>query len=428
VVDLLFSGFTGSMLSANLTALVLTGTLVAGLGIIVAFFLRRYMRNLDAFQPRGLDRRSDKTERNKLRLELLSIRANVVALALISIVGIAQIALDIWRSKSSEQPGATSAALEELLRTRLPDPEIQANQHRELIDAIREARPSNSQPAIDNVARSKLSDLESQVVRHEKIIAEQPVSNYFKTNSVIFWLVGTFCFAPFLWAFVYFLRSINVFTLGQYKTARAVVLSVGSIAGGATLFHEFSLVKSIDTFIRVTATPRIEVSFPAGPPGPEGPRGPEGPIGDAGPRGSDGPPGPTLPTELSCGTGDSQRIEPFFDGQETLEEAAKIKLKSVVGLLKERSQSSDLLGLVLIGSADKRPLKPKLAQQFGSNVGLAQARIKTVKDELAQTFDPDKFPIMALHAGPSKVGLVLSTSDLASDRAVQICALWNPKS
>jgi hypothetical protein len=218
------------------------------------------------------------------------------------------------------------------------------------------------------------------------------------------------------------------FTLGQYKTARAVVLSVGSIAGGATLFHEFSLVKSIDTFIRVTATPRIEVSFPAGPPGPEGPRGPEGPIGDAGPRGSDGPPGPTLPTELSCGTGDSQRIEPFFDGQETLEEAAKIKLKSVVGLLKERSQSSDLLGLVLIGSADKRPLKPKLAQQFGSNVGLAQARIKTVKDELAQTFDPDKFPIMALHAGPSKVGLVLSTSDLASDRAVQICALWNPKS
>lgn len=408
------------MSSASALALGLTLIVVIGLAAAVAIFW--YMRRLDAFQPRGLDRRSDRAERNKLRLEVTSIRANVLALVLISIVGIAQIGSDIWRTKSNERPDMPGAALEEFLRARLPDPEIQAHQHKELIDAIREVRPPNSQPAIDNVARSKLSDLESQVAFHQKIIADKPVSNYFKSNSTIYWLVAAVCFTPFLWAVVYVLRSVNIFTMQQYRTARAVVFSFGSLAGGATLFHEFSLVKNIESFIKVSTTPRIEVSFPAGPPGAKGPRGP------AGPRGSDGLPGSALPTELSCGTGDSQRIEPFVDGQETLEENAKVKLKAVVDLLKERSKTSDLLGLVLIGSADKRPLKPKLAQQFGSNVGLAQARIKTVKDELAQTFAPDKFPIMALHAGPSKIGLAPSSGDLAFDRAVQLCAFWNPKS
>jgi hypothetical protein len=253
---------------------------------------------------------------------------------------------------------------------------MQAKQHREIIDAIQEARPSNSQPAIDHVARSKLSDLESRIVRHENIITERSAFIY----SWVYWVMVVLCLTPLLWAAAYVARSANWLTPKHYKNTQAAVLTLGLAASGVTLFK----------FNSIFGDTHIEASFP---------------------RGSDGR-GRVLPTDLGCGTGDAQRIEPFAEGRETLEDSAKIKLKSVVALLKERSKSRDLLVLVLIGA----------------NVGLAQARIKTVQVELARAFDPDKFPTMALYAGASKAGLVPSTNDLALDRAVQICAVWNPRS
>src|SRR6267142_1643966 len=97
------SWITDSMSCASVTALILTS--LVGLGIIIAFFLRR---DLDAFRPRGLDRRGDETKRNELRLEPIWIGASVLALALISIWGIALIAPH-WPLKSSDQ--AISPAL-----------------------------------------------------------------------------------------------------------------------------------------------------------------------------------------------------------------------------------------------------------------------------------------------------------------------------
>jgi hypothetical protein len=357
------------MSSANLTGFGLTYILV-GLGILIAFYLRMWA------WPRWSDRRGDTTER-------IWIAASAMAIVLI-FTGIALITLYNWRPKSSEQPPAISPALEEFLRARLPDPEMQEKQHREIIDAIREARPSSSQPAIDNVARSKLSGLESRVVRHEQVITTQSASNYSNSSPWFYWVVAVLWFTLALGVAAYVARRANWLTPMQYKNTQAVVLTFGIAASGITLFR-------FDSVFGITTNPHVEISIRPD---------------------SDRLPSPALLTDLGCGTGDAQRIEPFSEGGAALEENARIKLKSVVALLKEQSRSSDLLGFVLIGA----------------NVGLAQPRIKTVQDELAQTFDPDKFPVMALYAGPSKVGLAPSANDLVLDRAVQICAVWNPRS
>jgi hypothetical protein len=130
---------------------------------------------------------------------------------------------------------------------------------------------------------------------------------------------------------------------------------------------------------------------------------------------------------MDCGEGDTFRIGPFDVGAVTLGEGETKKLENVAATLAARQSPSHIVAVMLIGSADKRPLKQKTAESFSSNQGLAQARIRAVRKVLEPALARDRLPILETYAGPAKTGAKLSIDDLASDRAVQICVFWSPR-
>ena len=99
------------------------------------------------------------------------------------------------------------------------------------------------------------------------------------------------------------------------------------------------------------------------------------------------------------------------------------------------SKPSDTL--IIVGSADRQPLRGALAQQFGSNEGLARARAETVKHKLIDNIKiymknkdnvPGESNIIVLTTGPEKTPDVTSRApqgkqgcdDLAGDRKVRL--------
>jgi hypothetical protein len=84
-----------------------------------------------------------------------------------------------------------------------------------------------------------------------------------------------------------------------------------------------------------------------------------------------------------------------------------------------------LAGIVIIGSADKRPLSSERARYFGTNDGLAQARATVVAAALRHD-PPEDVPSIALilNAGANIPGLQMPAATGADNRAVLICAVW----
>jgi hypothetical protein len=89
--------------------------------------------------------------------------------------------------------------------------------------------------------------------------------------------------------------------------------------------------------------------------------------------------------------------------------------------------SKNLTGLLLIGSADKRPLLEPLRKIYGSNEGLAQKRITVTRDALQMEFQKRnlKFPDTVIDAisGPSIYDG--NRDDMAPDRSVRVCRFWS---
>lgn len=132
--------------------------------------------------------------------------------------------------------------------------------------------------------------------------------------------------------------------------------------------------------------------------------------------------------DIDCGTERDHVFRPFPEGKAELEdEDAKAKLDEYINSLRNKiDDKKRLLGLALIGSADKRPLAPELIKKFGSNAGLAQLRAKWVEDQISATVNfPSPPAILAIYAGPSVLKRGASDNDdLATDRAVRVCELW----
>jgi len=80
--------------------------------------------------------------------------------------------------------------------------------------------------------------------------------------------------------------------------------------------------------------------------------------------------------------------------------------------------------LVLVGSADKRPLRDDKERRFGSNAGLAQARAKWVESILVPKLSAKPLTTIVLDAGPSITGeSALSDAALEADRVVRVYAI-----
>lgn len=141
-------------------------------------------------------------------------------------------------------------------------------------------------------------------------------------------------------------------------------------------------------------------------------------------------------TELDCGDGDNYKIGPFADGTagdtsmkpdvKNLSEL-KAKIADLTGTLEEHRLKQRLLGLILVGSADIRELKPPLTHSFGSNAGLAQARAEWVRIAIGNSMSPKPKTILTLSSGPAHVGLDPLPENLAKDRSVRVCAIWGSK-
>lgn len=399
---------------------------------LVIGYLYLHLKNLQAVRPRGIDRRSEKDERTRVRIHITSVWANVLALLLISVVGFALLGLEIWRLNSAEKSFLSAPALEELLRTKLIDPKVQQQQHKEVVDAIREARPPGPTGTPDDgMIREKLSDLQAQVNRHEQILREKPLTEKTAIEtapavSSFFFLIGAFILlgilfvAAAIWLGFYFLYNKNVISKKAYDVAK-VGVTLGSLASGVTLLKDFHLVKNADSLIKFN----IQTERPQGPVPPAAqPTQLQLHVYNRPLRHSVRPSGSV---ESDCGTGDAQRIGPFRDGRHLLEVAGQEKLRQVLASLVERSQSERLISVTLVGSVDRRELSPETTAIYGSNAGLARARSQTVSDQLTRAFAPDTVQIIHNFSGPVNFGPKVSADALAYDRAVLVCIYWRPK-
>jgi hypothetical protein len=112
------------------------------------------------------------------------------------------------------------------------------------------------------------------------------------------------------------------------------------------------------------------------------------------------------------------RIGPFLDGEHQLN--SKELLACVINSL-EPYENNFSSGWQIIGSVDKRELRPNLAKIYGSNQGLAMSRSVWVRDKVLNGINGFKSDQAILTvAGPVNVGRKVENSDLQLDRMVDI--------
>jgi hypothetical protein len=149
------------------------------------------------------------------------------------------------------------------------------------------------------------------------------------------------------------------------------------------------------------------------------------------PTGGNPPNSPTRSDAgFDCGDPDNAlKVGPFVTGDVKLEKGTT-DVNVLLDRLSARRDHRALIGLILLGSADKTPLLPKLASQYGSNAGLAQARAEWVRSRLLQADVSHQLGVASWDkiattvAGPARVGIDITPDALALDREVRVCAIW----
>lgn len=109
-----------------------------------------------------------------------------------------------------------------------------------------------------------------------------------------------------------------------------------------------------------------------------------------------------------------------------------VEVTRVADLINRRlAERRGVAAILLIGSVDIRPLLPEAARTFGSNTGLAQSRALHVKAMLEPKLPPPAPTVLALAAGPNATlqlrGASASSSAalMTDDRSVKVCTLWS---
>jgi hypothetical protein len=396
------------------------------------FSLLKQLRPLKRLRDSRAVRAS--ADRHRVRVAFASIWTNALGLGLIAavifIVGASHLGFEVWRYYAGEVASSSTASLEELLQKKLPDPEIQQRQHRELVGAIQKWRPPDTilVPTDNEANKAEFLKLERVVERLERA-AKERFANVDVLRSAAGWVV----LSLFATGGALFIRSFFATSTPRrvLEIAAAAALTVPSIFGGLKLANDLKT-----DFTAIGEMGGIHFNFQWGKSEPPGPKPPK----PADPK-------PLEPREvdvylhldvargegasstlMDCGQ-DGERVGPFGIGTITLDENDTKKLTTFAKSLKEltKDKSNRLTAIVLIGSADKRPLKPKTASLYSSNAGLAQARIAVVRKALKG--ESDTLPrIMEFYAGPEMTDAKLPSDALSSDRSVKICLLWDRKS
>jgi hypothetical protein len=124
-----------------------------------------------------------------------------------------------------------------------------------------------------------------------------------------------------------------------------------------------------------------------------------------------------------------RHIGPFADHEDKVLEPPQDFRRAVDGMtdaLKPPAlKSRKLVGLVLIGAADNRPLKGEALARYKTNQNLARERALSVKSEIERHMST-KVPqtmIAVLRAAEIEAS-GHTAQEMQSDRAVEICAVW----
>jgi hypothetical protein len=143
-------------------------------------------------------------------------------------------------------------------------------------------------------------------------------------------------------------------------------------------------------------------------------------------------PGPFGNVEFVCRTGEGPMfVGTFESGRHDAFEMSKDfpaqTVDQVVAALVRLKEQRNLVGVVLIGSADKTHLLPKTEIAYDSNAGLAQARALYVKKAFeSDSHLTDLKTIITLAGAPTQLGPTVDIKSLARDRIVSVCAMFQP--
>lgn len=247
---------------------------------------------------------------------------------------------------------------------------------------------------------------------------------------------------------IFLIAGVSLSAVGlRHGVTRASALAAagGALTLGGLSLGGFTAVGKLDHLIMVSIESKastgqpvnIEIAYqplqgPKGDAGPQGEKGATGPQGDRGPPGEPGKNDGNGTNTASIGAMDCDKewkVGTFVVGlDDQLEGGGSIadKVEQIVSRMKTKMDHQALLGILLVGSADKRPLSGDLLRKYGSNAGLARARSETVKKNLVDRPNKgfSKVDVISVYAGPENVGASVTFEQMALDRVVQVCALW----
>jgi hypothetical protein len=386
----------------------------------------------------GIERREEGSDRTRMRLNVLSVRSNVASLVLISLAAFLLVSLEVYRTMWPDR-SSSSAALEELLRAKLPDAEVQAQWHREIVDASRNARPADPSKPPDEQWSRKLADVEGKLAQLKQqfdgmktrvgVLAEPPpIPSHLPAASVLMAIaltVGAFLIGGLF----YILAKRQLISQQAGKAAAATSLAIGSVLGGTTLLKDFSLFRQLDvkefSFVKIQRADPLQAAA-SQPVVPQPVITPE-PVAlqPANPQPVPPPPATDVHVDLnlrllepsSATVECAHHVGPFGDGNAMLSGDEREQLQSMIVDIAKKAER--VIAVLLIGSADKRALTPKTAKTYTSNLGLAEARVEFVQSELKPLLGTADF--IRSFRGPTKTADNASAEDLKEDRSVEIC-------
>lgn len=128
-------------------------------------------------------------------------------------------------------------------------------------------------------------------------------------------------------------------------------------------------------------------------------------------------------TEFSC----EPLITGFETGKHKLEESVKNKVFNRLEMsFKEKFPDQKLIGMLLVGSADKQLLSKELKDIYTSNEGLAYKRATWMKKQLNNHFSyltPKN--IIVSHQVPAVTEYRIDYKEHEKQRSVLVCSIWN---
>ncbi len=124
-------------------------------------------------------------------------------------------------------------------------------------------------------------------------------------------------------------------------------------------------------------------------------------------------------------------VGPFVTGKTNILEPEAMSsggaVADLVEALKARAKGRELAHLLLVGSADKFELSPRLLNRYGSNTGLARARADWVAEQARLAWKGEAYESLALTVGPGRHGTELSAKETGADRSVTVYAAWRER-